>query len=101
MHWPFVLASVNLLREGQRFVRPSRKDTGRHLCGSRNGVFEFSRAKPSAQLEAFIAETKHGDWLGAEVDGCELKGRFVGHGPFPLMRAFGWHDRAGLLPPHG
>jgi hypothetical protein len=86
MHWPFVLASANLLREGQRFVRPSRKDTGRHLCGSRDGVFEFSRAKPGAQLEAFIAETEHSDWLGAEVDGCELNGRFVGHGPFPLMR---------------
>jgi hypothetical protein len=49
-------------------------------------VFEVSRAKPGAQLEAFIAETEHGDWLGAEVDGCELKGRFVGHGPFPLVR---------------
>src|SRR5262245_57037534 len=33
-----------------------------------------------------IAETKHGHWLGAEVHGCELKGRFVGHGPFPLVR---------------
>jgi hypothetical protein len=39
MHWPSVLASANPLREGQRFVRPSRKDAGRHLCGLRNGVF--------------------------------------------------------------
>jgi hypothetical protein len=39
MHWPCVLASANPLREGQRFVRPSRKDAGRHLCGLRNGVF--------------------------------------------------------------
>jgi hypothetical protein len=39
MHWPSVLASANRLREGQRFVRPFRKDAGRHLCGRRNGVF--------------------------------------------------------------
>jgi hypothetical protein len=59
MHWPSVLASANPLRERQRFVRPSRKDAGRHLCGCRDGVFEVSRAKPGAQLEAFIAETEH------------------------------------------
>src|SRR5262249_54187401 len=86
MHWLSVRASANPLREGRRFVRPSRKDAGRHLCGRRNGMFYGSRTKPSAQLEPFIAETKHGHWLGAEVDGCELKGRFVGHGPFPLVR---------------
>ena len=39
MHWLSVLASANPLREGQRFVRPSRKDAGRYLCGLRNGVF--------------------------------------------------------------
>jgi hypothetical protein len=34
MHWPSVLASANPLREGQRFVRPSREDAGRHgRCG--------------------------------------------------------------------
>ena len=43
-------------------------------------------SEPGAQLEPFIAETEHGHWLGAEVDGCELKGRFVGHGPLPLVR---------------
>jgi len=37
MHWPSVLASANPLREGQRFVRPFRKDAGGHLCGRRNG----------------------------------------------------------------
>jgi hypothetical protein len=39
MHWPSVLASANPLRKGQRFVRPSRKDAGRDLCGRRNGMF--------------------------------------------------------------
>jgi len=39
MHWPSVLASANPLREGQRFVRPSRKDAGRHRCSLRNSVF--------------------------------------------------------------
>jgi hypothetical protein len=39
MHWRSVLASANPLREGQRFLRPSRKDAGGHLCGLRNGVF--------------------------------------------------------------
>jgi hypothetical protein len=39
MHWSSVLASANPLREGRRFVRPSRKDAGRHLCGRRDGVF--------------------------------------------------------------
>ena len=29
MHWPSVLASANPLCEGQRFMRPSRKDAGR------------------------------------------------------------------------
>jgi hypothetical protein len=38
MHWPSFLASANP-RKGQRFMRPSRKDAGRHLCGRRNGVF--------------------------------------------------------------
>src|SRR5215469_9772255 len=38
-YWPSVLASANPLREGQGFVRPSRKDAGRHLCGLRNCVF--------------------------------------------------------------
>ena len=39
MYWPSVLPSTNPLREDRRFVRPSRKDAGRHLCGRRNGVF--------------------------------------------------------------
>jgi hypothetical protein len=39
MHWPSVLASGNPLGKGQRFVRPSRKDAGRNLCGRCNGVF--------------------------------------------------------------
>src|SRR5215831_1758835 len=39
MHWPSVLASANPLREGQRFVRPFRKNAGRDLCGRRNGAF--------------------------------------------------------------
>jgi hypothetical protein len=39
MQWPSVLASANPLREGHRFMRPSRKDAGRHLCGRRNGLF--------------------------------------------------------------
>jgi hypothetical protein len=39
MYWPSILASANPLGEGHRFVRPSRKDAGRHLCGLRNGVF--------------------------------------------------------------
>ena len=43
-------------------------------------------ADREARLQPFIAETEHGHWLGAEVDGCELKGRFVGHDPFPLVR---------------
>jgi hypothetical protein len=86
MHWPSVLASANPLRKGQRFVRPSRKDAGRHLCGRRNGVFQVSRTKPCAQFEPFIAETEHGYWLGTELDGYEFKGRFVGHDPFPFVR---------------
>src|SRR5215468_2197039 len=86
MHWPSVLASADPLRKGQRFVRPSREDAGRHLCGLRNGVFEVSRTEPGAQLEPFIAETEHGHRLSAELDGCELKGRFVGHDPFPFVR---------------
>jgi hypothetical protein len=37
--------------------------------------------------------------LSAELNGCELKGRFVGHGPFPLrVWPYGWHDRAGVAP---
>ena len=60
MHWPSVLASANPLRKGQRFVRPSRKDTGRDLCGRRDGVFQVSRTKPCAQFEALIAETEYG-----------------------------------------
>jgi len=86
MHWPSVLASANPLRKGQRFVRPSRKDTGRDLCGRRNGVFQVSRTKPGAQFEPFIAEPEHGHRLSAELDGCEFKGRFVGHHPFPFVR---------------
>src|SRR5215467_12863474 len=70
MYWPSVLASANPLREGQRFVRPSRKDAGCYLCGLRNGVFQVSWTKPGAQLEPFIAEPEHGHRLGAEVDGC-------------------------------
>src|SRR6516165_10054355 len=86
MHWPSVLASANPLRKGQRFVRPSRKDAGRDLCGRRDGVFQVSRTKPCAQFEPFIAETEHGHRLSTELDGCEFKGRFVGHGPFPFVR---------------
>src|SRR5215831_1642749 len=98
MHWPSILASANPLCEGQRFMRPSRKDAGRHLCGRRNGLFEVSRTKPGTQLEPFIAETEHGHWLVAELDGCELKDRFVGHGPFPLVRPSGWHAIGSELP---
>src|SRR6516225_8145597 len=86
MHRPSVLASANPLRKGQRFVRPSRKDAGRDLCGRRDGVFQVSRTKPCAQFEPFIAETEDGYRLSAELDGCEFKGRFVGHDPFPLVR---------------
>ena len=68
MHWPSVLASANPLRKGQRLVRPSREDAGRHLCGLRNGVFEVSRTKPGAQLEPFKAETEHGHRLSAYPD---------------------------------
>jgi len=49
-------------------------------------VFSVSRTKPGAQLKPFIAETEHGHRLSAELDGCELKGRFVGHDPFPFVR---------------
>jgi hypothetical protein len=38
MHWPSVLASANLLREGHT-LRAFRKDARRHLCGRRNRVF--------------------------------------------------------------
>src|SRR6516225_3414875 len=86
MHWPSVLSSANPLRKGQCFVRPSRKDAGRDLCGRRDGVFQVSRTKPCAQFEPFIAETEHGHRLSTELDGCEFKGRFVGHDPFPLVR---------------
>jgi hypothetical protein len=84
MHWSSILASANQLRKGQRFVRPSRKDAGRDLCGLRNGVFQVSRTKPCAQLEPFITETEYGDRLSAELDGYELNGRFVGHDPSPF-----------------
>jgi hypothetical protein len=86
MHWPSVLTSANPLRKGQRFVRPSRKDAGRDLCGRRNGVFQVSRTKPCAQFELFIAETEHGHRLSPELDGYEFKDRFVGHDPFPFVR---------------
>jgi hypothetical protein len=79
MHWTSALAGANLLRKGQRFVRPSRKDAGCDLCGRRDGVFEVSRTKPGAQFEPFITETEHGHRLGAELDGCEFKGHFIGH----------------------
>jgi hypothetical protein len=39
MYWRSVLTRANPLREGQCFLRPFRKDAGRHLCGRRNGVF--------------------------------------------------------------
>src|SRR5262249_6334470 len=49
--------------------------------------------------QPLIAEPEHGHWLFAEVDGCELKGRFVGHTSFPLLRGtMGWHDRGGVAP---
>jgi hypothetical protein len=89
MHLPPVLASANPLRKGQRFVRPSRKDAGRNLCGRRNSVFKVSGAKPRAQFEPFIAETEHGHRLSAEFDGCEFKGHFVGHDRFPFVRGPG------------
>jgi hypothetical protein len=67
--WSSVLASANPLRKGYRFVRPSRKDAGRDLCGRSNGVFQVSRTKPCAQFEALITETEHGYWLSAELNG--------------------------------
>jgi hypothetical protein len=39
MYWRSVLASANPLCEGRRFVRPFRKDAGRHVGGRCNGVF--------------------------------------------------------------
>jgi len=85
-HWPSVLASANPLRKGQRFVRPSHKDAGRDLCSRCDGAFEVSGTKPCAQFEPFITETEHSHRLSTEFDGCEFKGRFVGHDPFPLVR---------------
>jgi hypothetical protein len=86
MHRPSALSSANPLRKGQRFVRPSRKDAGRHLCGRRNGVFQVSSTKTCAQFESFITKPKHGHRLSVELDGYEFKGRFVGHDPFPFVR---------------
>lgn len=84
VHGPSVLASANPLRKDRGFVRPSRKDAGRDLRGRRNGMLQVSRAKPGAQLKTFIAETEHRYRLGAELHGCELKSRFVGHHLFPF-----------------
>jgi len=84
---PSVFAIANTLREDQRFVRPSREDAGRDLCGRRNGLFQVSRTKPGAQLEPFIAEAKHGKGLRAELDGCEFKKHLVGHGQSPFVRS--------------
>jgi hypothetical protein len=56
--------------------------------------------EPRAQFEPFIAETEHGHRLSAEFDGCQFKGRFVGHNPFPLVHGpmlglIGWGGCAG------
>lgn len=79
LHRPSVLARANLLRKGQRFLRPSGKDAGRDFCGRGNGVFQIAGTKPCAQLELFIAETEYRYRLGAELDRYEFKGRLVGH----------------------
>src|ERR1700752_4389621 len=60
-------------------MRPSREDASRDFCGRCNGVFQIARTKPCAQFESFITEAEHGHWLGAELDGYEFKGNFVGH----------------------
>jgi hypothetical protein len=82
--WSSFLASANLLRKGQGFVRPFRKDAGRDFCGRSNGVLQVSGTKPCAQFKALIAKTEHGHRLGAELNGCQFKGCFVGHDPFPF-----------------
>jgi hypothetical protein len=54
MHWPSVPASANPLREGQRFVRPSRKDAGCHLVlsGGTDGSNPASSSGESAANSA-------------------------------------------------
>jgi hypothetical protein len=69
-------------------MRPFRKDAGRNLCGRCNGAFQISRTKPCAQFEPFIAESEHGHRLRTELDGCQFKGRFVGHKSLASMEKF-------------